>query len=147
VKIKVFTLRMKPETGVFDDKELSDFQIGRDVIEISEHFIVHEKVPTLALVLRYRDNQDGARPPAEAARKDWREELDAGAKRIYDELRLWRGRKAKHEGMPPYLILNNRELAELAARKPDSITKLREIAGIGEAGRMVGGWIRSRETR
>ena len=33
---------------------------------------------------------------------------------MYDELRLWRGRKAKHEGIPPYLILNNRELAELA---------------------------------
>ncbi|MBI5209908.1 MAG: HRDC domain-containing protein [Elusimicrobia bacterium] len=43
-------------------------------------------------------------------RKDWRAELDEGGKRLYDELRLWRGRRARREGMPPYLILSNREL-------------------------------------
>lgn len=133
MKIKVFTLRMKAETGAFDDKELAEFQMGKDVIELSEHFLVHEKTPTMTLVLRYRELPDGARQSPEAARKDWRAELDEPGKRIYDELRLWRGRKAKREGMPPYLILNNRELAELAVRKPDSIAKLREIAGIGEA--------------
>lgn len=58
---------------------------------MTEHFLVHEKSPTLLLVLRYREIQDGARPSAEAARKDWRAELDAQAQRIYDELRLWRG--------------------------------------------------------
>jgi ribonuclease D len=83
--------------------------------------------------LRYRELPDGARGAPEAARKDWRAELDEPGQRIYDELRLWRGRKAKREGMPPYLILNNRELAELAMRKPATLAKLREIDGIGEA--------------
>jgi ATP-dependent DNA helicase RecQ len=46
---------------------------------------------------------------------------------------LWRGRKAKQEGLPPYLILNNRELAELVMKHPANITQLREIEGIGEA--------------
>lgn len=133
MKLKIFTLRLDPMTGQFDDRELAEFQMGKDVIELSEHFLVHEKTPTLALVLRYRELPDAARPSADAARKDWRAELDVDAKRMYDELRLWRGRKAKHEGIPPYLILNNRELAELAMRKPASISKLREIEGIGEA--------------
>jgi ATP-dependent DNA helicase RecQ len=133
MKLKVFTLRLDPATGKFDDKDLGEFQLGKDIIEVSEHFLVHEKTPTLTLVLRYRELPDGARQSPEAARKDWRAELDEPGKRIYDELRLWRGRKAKREGMPPYLILNNRELAELAMRKPDSLAKLREIDGIGEA--------------
>ena len=105
------------------------------MIEISEHFLVHEKTPTLLLVLQYRDvpdNGGGARQ-SEAARKDWRAELDAQGQRIYDEFRLWRGRKAKQEGLPPYLILNNRELAELVMKHPANITQLREIEGIGEA--------------
>ncbi len=133
MKLKIFTLRLDPATGKFDDQELTEFQTDKDVIELSEHFLVHEKNPTLALVLRYRELPDGGRRPQDAGRKDWRAELDAAGKRIYDELRLWRGRKAKREGLPPYLILNNRELAELAMRRPDSLAKLREIDGIGEA--------------
>ena len=136
MKLKIFTLRLNPATGIFDEGELAGFQLGKDVIEISEHFLVHEKTPTLLLVLRYRDipdNGGGARQPPEAARKDWRAELDAQGQRTYDELRLWRSRKAKHDGLPPYLILNNRELAELVMKHPANITQLREIEGIGEA--------------
>jgi len=133
MKLKIFTLRMVPATGKFDDSDLAKFQTDKDIIEVSEHFLVHEKTPTLTLVLSYRDLPDGARGPADAGRKDWRAELDENGKRIYDELRLWRGRKAKREGLPPYLILNNRELAELAMKRPASLAGLREVEGIGEA--------------
>ena len=60
MKLKIFTLRMDPATGKFDDRELVDFQAGKDVIELSEHFLVHEQTPTLALVLRYRELPEGA---------------------------------------------------------------------------------------
>ncbi len=133
MKLKIFTLRLDPATGKFDDKDLAEFQLGKDMIEVSEHFLVHEKTPTLVLVVRYRELPDGAHASPEAVRKDWRAELDDPGKRIYDEMRLWRGRKAKREGMPPYLILNNRELAELAMKRPASLAMLREIDGIGEA--------------
>ena len=136
MKLKIFTLRLNPATGIFDEGELTSFQLGKDVIDVSEHFLVHEKTPTLLLVLRYRELPDGgggARQSPEAVRKDWRAELDAQGQRIYDEFRLWRGRKAKHEGLPPYLILNNRELAEFAMKRPANATQLREIEGIGEA--------------
>ncbi|MBI4800966.1 MAG: HRDC domain-containing protein [Elusimicrobia bacterium] len=133
MKLKIFTFRMNPETGKFDDNELARFQTDKDVIEVSEHFLVHEKTPTLTLVLSYRDQPGGARGSPDAARRDWRAELDESCKRVYDELRLWRSRKAKREGMPPYLILNNRELAELAMKRPAGFAELREIEGIGEA--------------
>lgn len=136
MKLKIFTLRLNPATGLFDEGELTSFQLGKDVIDVSEHFLVHEKTPTLLLVLRYRelpDNGGGARQSPETARKDWRAELDVPGQRVYDEFRLWRGRKAKHEGLPPYLILNNRELAELVMKRPANISQLREIEGVGEA--------------
>ena len=133
MKLKVITLRLDPATGLFDDKGLAEFQLGKDVLEVSEHFLVHESIPTLALVMRYRDLPDGVRPSPDPVRKDWRAELDPDGKRIYDEMRLWRGRRAKRDGLPPYLILNNRELAELAMKRPASLTQLREIDGVGEA--------------
>ena len=76
MKLKIFTLRLSPSNGTFDDKELVDFQLGKEVLEVSEHFLVHEKAPTLILVLSYRDLPDGARPARDAERKDWRAELD-----------------------------------------------------------------------
>ncbi|MBI4676376.1 MAG: HRDC domain-containing protein [Elusimicrobia bacterium] len=39
-------------------------------------------------------------------------------------------RKSRDNDCP---VLNNRELAELAMRRPASLAKLREIEGIGEA--------------
>jgi len=110
MKLKIFTLRLDPTTGKFDDKDLAEFQLGKDIIEVSEHFLVHEKTPTLALVLRYRELPDNGRQPQDAVRKDWRAELDEPGKRIYDELRLWRGRKAKREGMPPYNCRKDKRL-------------------------------------
>lgn len=61
MKLKVFTLSMNLDTGFFDDQELSEFQLGKDIIEISEHFLIHEKTPKLILILRYREISDGMR--------------------------------------------------------------------------------------
>lgn len=89
MKLKIFTLRMNPATGEFDDAELAAFQSDKDVLELSEHFLTHEKTPTLVRVLQYRETSAAARQTPEAERKDWR---------------------AEREGIPPYLILNNREM-------------------------------------
>ncbi len=81
MKLKIFTLRLNPATGLFDEGELTGFQLCKDVIDVSEHSLVHEKTPTLLLVLRYRElpNGGGASQSPEAARKDWRAELARGA--------------------------------------------------------------------
>jgi len=34
-------------------------------------------------------------------RKDWRAELDEPGRKLYDELRLWRAKTAKRQGLPP----------------------------------------------
>lgn len=134
MRVAVLTMRLDPATGTFDAGELDRFHAGREVLEVGEHFFVHERTPTLVLVIRYRDAEPARYPRPDAQpRKDWRAELDPPAKALYDELRTWRGRRAKHEGMPPFLILGNRELAAVAATRPDSLTALRGIDGIGAA--------------
>ena len=50
MKVKVFTLPWRADGGGFDDAELASFLAERTVIEVSEHFFVHEKAPVLALV-------------------------------------------------------------------------------------------------
>ncbi len=67
MKLKVFTLQMDEETGRFDDAPLQSFMEDerqrREVIDVSDHFFVHEKRPTWALLVSYREiNADGRGP-------------------------------------------------------------------------------------
>jgi ATP-dependent DNA helicase RecQ len=129
MKLKVFTLRMDPATGVYDDRELVEFQADREVLDASEHLVVRDGIPVLLLVVRWRETDGRAVYP----RKDWRADLDPAGQKAYDTLRGWRGRASKRDGLPPYLILTNRELAEVARLRPTSLAALREVEGVGEA--------------
>lgn len=48
------------------------------------------------------------------------------------KLREWRRQKASEIAMPPYIVLHNTVLDEIAARQPVTLDELRTIKGIGE---------------
>jgi ATP-dependent DNA helicase RecQ len=52
---------------------------------------------------------------------------------LYEQLREWRMATAKQKGLPPYTILHDSTLKEIAATKPESIEALLGISGIGAA--------------
>ncbi|TRZ67716.1 MAG: DNA helicase RecQ [Rhodocyclaceae bacterium] len=56
--------------------------------------------------------------------------VDAG---LFDALRLWRGQTAREQGLPAYVILHDKTLHELAARRPQTLSELLNVGGIGEA--------------
>ena len=133
------TLRWDDELRGLDDRELEAFMEGHAVLEVSEHFFVHDRQPTLVLTLSYRDaasEDERARNGSgkgSSARPDPRKGLDPAERARYDALREWRNEMAKREGKPPYLFLTNRQAAELARKPPASLADLREIQGIGES--------------
>jgi ATP-dependent DNA helicase RecQ len=55
---------------------------------------------------------------------------DAG---LFDRLRQWRGQTAREQGVPAYVILHDRALKEIAARKPQTMDDLLQVGGIGES--------------
>ena len=139
MKVKVLTLRWSDETGGLDDRELDAFLESRAVLDVSEHFFIHDKQPTLVLTLSYRDEApDGGRArngagKGKTSRPDPRQGLDPAERARYDALRSWRNDIAKREGKPPYLFLTNRQAAELARKPPTSLAGLREVRGVGES--------------
>lgn len=52
---------------------------------------------------------------------------------LYENLREWRMTTAKQKGLPPYTILHDSTLKEIATMKPQSIDSLLDISGIGSA--------------
>ena len=45
MKVKVLTLRWDEEAGGLDDRELEAFMEGRAVLEVAEHFFIHDRQP------------------------------------------------------------------------------------------------------
>ena len=51
---------------------------------------------------------------------------------LVEALRQWRSRIAREQGVPAYVILHDRTLLELAARRPRNVSELLSVSGIGE---------------
>ena len=48
-------------------------------------------------------------------------------------LKAWRLNEAREQGVPAFVIFNDRTLAEIAQRRPGDAAALRDISGIGSA--------------
>jgi ATP-dependent DNA helicase RecQ len=54
-------------------------------------------------------------------------------KSLFEALRMWRRAEAEERGVPPYVIFSDRTLREVARVRPETLTALREVYGIGDA--------------
>lgn len=138
MQLRIFTLRFNPAIERFDDSAVVGFLADKDVISISDHFFLKDNIPFITLVVNYRPVPLPATAvadrPAEAKRDEsWRELLTEHDWPLFKALRAWRGERSKQAGIPPYVICNNRQLAEIVKARPRTMEELGQIDGIGEA--------------
>jgi ATP-dependent DNA helicase RecQ len=62
-------------------------------------------------------------------------ELGAGDAALLGELKALRGRIAREEKLPAYVVFPDRALAEMAVRRPVSLAALEDVYGVGPARR------------
>jgi ATP-dependent DNA helicase RecQ len=87
-----------------------------------------------ALSLRKQAPRLPAKKSAPVARRsDALAALDAADMPRFDALRAWRAELARVQGVPAYVILHDKTLRELAARRPSRLPELLDIPGIGQA--------------
>jgi superfamily II DNA helicase RecQ len=139
MKLAVFTLRFDPVMGRFDDSELRAFMPTASVVSVEQTFLQHMDAPWLLLVVQYkpvaamRVGPAAVRPAADEERPE--SSLDAVERQRFDALRTWRNTRARAQGLQPFLIMTNRQLAEVARTMPRTGTDLVAIEGIGTAKR------------
>jgi len=142
--VKLITLHYSPALRAFDDAPLQEFLRGRDAMLVADHRFEVGGVPILALLFEWEAddpprNGSAADPPAAAARpeprhrRDWVEELDARERVLYESLRAWRAERARADGIPPYRVFSNRELAGIARARPRTGEALAALPGVGPA--------------
>lgn len=103
-----------------------------NILEVRDHFFVHQGVPHLTLVVLLDEGNERTGPRREQ-QPDPENDLPEEVRSLYRNLRRWRNERAKTDGVPAYAIFRNTQLAEICKRRPDSLAALREIEGIGDA--------------
>lgn len=67
------------------------------------------------------------------ARVDYKQVLSEAEFKVFAVLRVWRKATAERDGLPVYAVFTNEQLAEVARMRPDSLSSLGSIDGIGPA--------------
>lgn len=138
---RVFTLRFSSMLDGFDDTPLREFIKDKEVHTLRDHFFVRNDVPYLTLVVSYSQPPllKPAAPVAEnkpsGGRHDegWRHLISEAEVPLFNALRDWRAERCKRDGLPPYVICTNRQLAAVIAARPQTLASLGRIEGFGEA--------------
>lgn len=111
---------------------------SRRVLSVEKHFCGGDASPGWAVCLEYlegRASEGSAKTVGGKNGIDYREVLDPPIFALYAALRAWRKETAAKEGIPPYTILTNEQMASVAGKRCQSCGELETITGVG-AGRV-----------
>ena len=137
MQLRIFTLPFNPVTQSFDDSGVTGFMADKDVLSIRDHFFTKDDIPYLTLVISYRVAPILSPPaqttkPARKRDESWRQILTEADWPLFNTLRAWRMEQSRQVGIPPYVICNNRQLAEVVKARPKTLAALGRIEGFGE---------------
>ncbi len=138
--LKIFTIKFEDKHESFNESILTGFLDGKEIIRWDAHLITRKNDHYWTVLVEYesaptdlRMVQKGVGTPNRNERykdimtdKDWP---------LFKILREWRGERSRKEGVPPYIIFTNLQLARIAVTRPVSLNALQEIDGIGKAKR------------
>lgn len=129
MQIRVFAV---PAIGSTGDDDLNGFLRVHRIVSVDRQFVGDGPNSYWSVCVTYID---GAAPPPSASRKriDYRDVLNEEDFAIFAKLRTLRKQLAEREGVPPYALFTNEQLAEFVRNKVDSKQVLSEINGVGEA--------------
>jgi ATP-dependent DNA helicase RecQ len=141
MQARVITLRFSSMLEGFDDTPLRDFIKDKEVHALRDHFFTRNDVPYLAVMVSYSMAPLPFPAPAAAAGKpsgkksdeSWRHLIDEAEVPLFNSLRDWRSARCKRDGVPPYVICNNRQLATIVKIRPQSLAALGQVEGFGES--------------
>lgn len=135
--MRIITLRFSTTLDGFDDAPLTEFIRDKAVLRLREHFFMRNETPYLAIAVTYEPQQQPPPPKdktkARQRNESWRELLQDADMPLFDALRDWRSERCKSDGIPPYVICNNKQLARIAVTRPQALSALRQIDGFGKA--------------
>ena len=133
--IKIISLTFDSVFGGFKDDEVRDFLKDKELLSVRDYLFVKNDIPYLIFVLKYFPHRAEVDPKfSTKAKKEepWRSSLSEHDMGLFNLLRDWRSQRSKKEGVPPYILFTNQQLTDMVKKRPQSLTELTQIDGIGK---------------
>ncbi len=127
VGVRILAVPLDPLSGLYDDGPLQRFLADKQLLRIEPAFVAQGGNPHWSVWVQYLPRSGEAerrRPPGAPP-------LDEAAKRLLERLRHWRKERAGRDGVPVFVVATNRELEDLARRRPRTLTDLQQVKGFG----------------
>ena len=125
-----FLLPLYP--GSAEQEELNRFLRGRRIVQTRKELAVIEGTPRWAVLVEYLDGQEKSTGESVKSKIDYREILSPEDFSVFSKLREIRKKLAEENGLPVYAVCTNEQLAEIAKRRPKSLSECMLIDGIGQ---------------
>ena len=116
------------------EEELNQFLANHRAIAVDRQLVTDGPRSAWAICVTYADAGAGAATDAsKKARVDYREILSDAEFQVFAKLRELRKKLSEHEGVPPYALFTNEQLADMVRRQVRSAADLARIDGVGPA--------------
>lgn len=119
------------------EDELNKFLGSHRVVAVDRQLVPDGSRSAWAVCVAYVDGAPAAAAGAPDAtgqkRVDYREILPPAEFQVFAKLRDLRKKVAEHDGVPPYAVFTNEQLADLVRRKVQTADDLARVDGVGPA--------------
>jgi superfamily II DNA helicase RecQ len=118
-----------------EQEALNRFIRSRRIVQTRKELVTIDGVPHWALLVEYLEGGGTGEKTANEAGKskvDYREILSVEDFALFSKLREVRKKLAEENGLPVYAVCTNEQLAEIAKRRPQTLSDCTQIDGIGQ---------------
>lgn len=133
--VKIFTLSFDQSKQQFDSKIFDEFAASKKIIQVNDYFFTQGNETYLCMIVKYdlaSEETKKVLSSVPSRNAEFKIEFKDEEMKLFNDLRSWRSRVCKDEGVPPYIVLNNKQLARIVEIKPLTKTALDEVDGIGK---------------
>lgn len=127
MQTQIITLPFDRETQLFHHEVLDRFCLNKEVQQIQAAFFQEEGRAYWTFCIQYKMILKATEKPA----FDQLKELNETEKALFEQLRIWRAKKAESLKYPPYVIANNKQLVAIIKTKVRQQADFKPIHGFG----------------
>jgi superfamily II DNA helicase RecQ len=133
MRVDFFTIPV--QSGAEATGELNSLLSSTRVLTVDRQFVADGASSFWSVCVVSQTGPVGGRKGASAKKGgvDYREVLNAEDFAVYAKLRDLRKQLAERDGVPPYAVFTNDQLAAIVQGRLDSLTALRTVDGVGDA--------------
>ena len=132
MKLQYASFLIPLHSGSDEQEELNRFLRGHRIIQTRKEIVTAEGISQWALLVEYLDGKEKNTGVSAKGKIDYREILNEDDFSLFSKLRDIRKKLADDNGLPVYAVCTNEQLAEIAKRRPKSLTECMQIEGIGQ---------------